>query len=328
MRATRTLGRSLAAGLILAVLLGVGLARTSVGAQAVVAIPLSPGFTPDPVRLRGRAGGPRLLPTDDPTCAGFFPETANHRVELGQDFSFLRLIALAPGPTVLSLRGPDGIRCARGGETAPVLEGAFRAGTYAVAIGAPEEDEETPYELLLSEMRSVSATVGGRAEALPIVGAGEIGLDVDGLAGRFRDRRLRRGFLPDPREDEGEASGTVDIRSLGAQCRGVVDEQPNHVLTVGRPANPDGDDRCSAFDGDPVEHELDYFRVRILDAPSASLLVRTPDGRYLCSSEATGGAAVEQEAWPVGCYRIWVGVPASGVSLNYRIRYTEVRPAR
>jgi hypothetical protein len=279
-------------------------------ASAQEPLSVSTGFVPDPIRAAGRTAGARPLNERAPGCYGYVGESPDQVVQLESRFGFLRMFVVAPRDVTLAILGPDGRwRCSGEPlEGAPREQGIFPAGRYEVWIGSTERDLEVPYELHITEFRSVTPLTGRMDEAGAVGGGAEIGLQVDAEEGRFRDRRLRRGFLPDPREDGGRAGGGVDVGLLGANCRGQVEPRPSHVLTL--------------------RTDFDYFRIQLGEAAGrASLVVRTPGGRFFCSAPQERNAHVDQDAWPEGEYRIWVGSTEEGASPEYRICYTEVRPA-
>lgn len=273
-------------------------------------VALRTGYTPDPLRLTGRTAGARPINVLAAGCRGHVGESADHVLQLDSRFGFLRFFVVAPRDVTLAVRGPDGRwRCS--GEPlggAPREQGAFAPGRYEVWIGSTQTGLEIPYELMVTEFRTVTPLSGQIEEAHAIGGGAELGLEVDADEGRFRDRRLRRGFLPDPREDGGRAGGDIDVGLLGADCAGFVAARPSHVVTL--------------------RNDFDYFRVQLGDAAGhTTLVLRTPGGRYFCSSPSDANPHVHQDAWPEGQYRIWVGAQEAGASPEYRICYTEVRPA-
>lgn len=274
------------------------------GAGQPVAI--ATGFTPDPAQLVGRAGGPVRLSTLAPSCGGYAATEPNHVLSLDSGFGFLRLFVIAPQRVTLAVRGPDGgWRCstARRDHTA-LQEGRYAAGRYEVFVGSPEPGTMVEYELSLTEFHGV-----GPGQSFDRGGPTlDIGLEVAGEEARFQVRRFRRGFLPDPREDGGTAGGEIDARLLGADCRGFVDARPSHLLTL--------------------RNDFDYLRVQLGDASGeATIVLLMPGGRYLCSAPEEENAHVDQDAWPAGDYRIWIGAREREATADYRICYTEVRPA-
>ncbi len=267
-------------------------------------VPLESGFTPDPIRFSGQGGGERGLRSLGAECEGFVGDRPARVLELTTDFAFLRVFAVSAAPVALALRDASGQwRCGAqrlGG--AVMEEGAFAPGRLEVWVGGVEQGATVGFDLAVTEFRSVGPSVGGVTTDL------NIGLELEVEAGRFRDRRLRRGFLPDPREDGGTATGSIDVRSLGPECRGFVESAPSHRLTL--------------------RNDFDYFRVQLGDAAGrVSVVLRTPGGRYLCSAPDGSNPFVDQDAWPEGDYLIWVGPRQRGEESEYRICYTEIRPA-
>lgn len=285
----------------LAALAALGVFATPAHAQT--AVTLESGFTPDPVVVMGRTGGERRLGEMAPTCRGFVGAEPSHTLDLGSRFGFLRLFVRASQHVTLAMRAPDGgWRCVTARDNhAALLEGRFVAGAHQVWIASPEASQELDYELSITEFRSVGPGSGVRR-----IGAGDVGLDVDAEEGRHRDRRLRRGFLPDPRQDGGSAGGVIDVRLLGAECQGFVNSTPSHVLTL--------------------RDDFDYLRVQLGEVSGeATIILRTPGGRYLCSAPSDTNAHVDQDAWVRGRYLIWIGSRTREAQPEYRICYTEIR---
>jgi len=279
-------------------------ATAPVAAQEPVAI--ETGFTPDPVQLAGSAGGPVRLSTLAPSCGGYAAAEPNHVVQLDSGFGFLRMFVVAAQRVTLAVRSPDGgWRCSTARLDHPaLLEGRYPAGRYEVFVGSPEPGTAVEYELSLTEFRSVGPGQSFDRNTASL----DVGLQVEAEAARFQSRRFRRGFLPDPREDGGTAGGEIDVRLIGADCRGYVDAVPSHVLTL--------------------RNDFDYFRVQLGDASGqATIVLRMPGGRYLCSAPEGENAYVDQDAWPAGDYPIWIGAQEREATPEYRICYTEVRPA-
>lgn len=271
-----------------------------------VDVAIGTGFTPDPLRLTGTTIGAEPMSARAPGCRGYVGGAPDRVLRLDTRFGFLRFFVTASSDVTLALRGPDGQwRCAgRPLAGAPREQGRYAPGRYEVWIGSVERGAQVAYELAVTEFRSVGPATG-RTDEARAAGGQEIGLDVRAEAGRYRNRRLRRGFLPDPREDGGTAGGSIDVALIGGGCRGHVGGQPNHVLTL--------------------RDELDYFRIAVREAGApVTLVVRTPSGGYLCSAP-DGLPSVEQDAWTEGRYLIWVGSREPGATPDYRLQYTETR---
>lgn len=279
------------------------------GRGAAQAIRLSTGFTPDPVVIEGETGSERAMNQLAPRCRGYVGSSPDAVFDLGNEFGFLRLFVIAEQPVNLTVRDASGEYHCSGNalEGAPREEGRFGRGRVEVWIGSDAPDVSVPYELRVTEFRSVTPATGAEERTVPIGGGAELGLAVTASEGRSEDRRLRRGFLPDPRMDDGSAGGEIDVRRLGGECEGYVGEQPNHVLTL--------------------RDDFDYLRIQLGEIPGrATLLVRSPGGRWFCDRAESINARVERDAWPQGDYRIWVGGLTRGPGDEYRICYTEARP--
>ncbi|MFK7989822.1 MAG: hypothetical protein AB8I08_27635 [Sandaracinaceae bacterium] len=286
-----------------------GWAMLAASPGAAQSMRLSTGFTPDPVVLQGETGGERAMNQLAPRCRGYVGANPDAVFDLDNEFGFLRMFVIAERPVNLTVRDASGEYHCSGSalEGAPREEGRFGRGRVEVWIGGDEPGGSVPYELRVTEFRSVTPATGAEERTVPIGGGAELGLAVTAHEGRNRDRRLRRGFLPDPRMDDGSSGGEIDVRRLGGECDGYVAEQPNHVLTL--------------------RDDFDYLRVQLGEIPGrATLLVRSPGGRWFCGHAESINSRVERDAWPAGEYRIWVGGLSRGVSDEYRICYTEARP--
>jgi len=264
---------------------------------------LRSGYTPDPIQRTARTGSAVSLTERARACRGFVGPAPDHVLELESEFGFLRLFVRASVDMTLAVRAPDGgWRCATGRADRPaLLVGSFGPGRYEVWVGSPEREEPVEYELSITEFRSV-----GPSDDASRAGSIDVGLDMNVEEGRFRDRRIRRGFLPDPRVDGGTAAGDIEVRLLGPQCRGRTSAAPSHIMTL--------------------RTEFDYLRIQLGGAEGqAGIVIRTPGGRYLCDAPEEGNAFVDQDAWPEGEYRIWISSLVEDGEPDYHLCYTEAR---
>ena len=269
---------------------------------------LATGYAPDPVVITGQTRGERPINELAPGCRGYVGEEPDVVVQLSTDFGFLRLFVVAPTDVTLAVRASDGRwRCSgRPLDGAPREQGSFPPGPLEVWIGSTAADTQIAFELRLTEFRSVTPATGVVEDSAPIGGGAELGLEVRAETGRFRRRQLRRGFLPDPLVDSGEAGGTIDVRLLGGHCEGFVDAAPSHVLEL--------------------RNDFDYFRVQLGDVPGdATLIIRSPGGRWYCHAPDDASPWIDRDAWPEGVYRIWVGARSPEARHDYQICYTEAR---
>jgi len=289
--------------LLLLVLLVAPRAAAAQGATDDGVVRLRTGYTPDPRLRTARTVSTTPLADRARACRGFVGDAPDHVLELESEFGFLRLFTVAAADLTLAVRGPGGgWRCATGRSDRPaLLEGEWEPGRYEVWVGSPRRDEPVEYELSITEFRSVGpGDESGRSGSI------DVGLDVAAEEGRYRDRRIRRGFLPDPRVDDGVAEGTIDVRLLGPLCQGLTAAAPSHVMTL--------------------RNEFDYLRVQLGGAEGQTgIVLRTPGGRYLCSAPDEGNAFVDQDAWPEGEYRIWISTLVPDAEPAYHLCYTEAR---
>lgn len=118
---------------------------------------------------------------------------------------------------------------------------------------------------------------------------------------------LAPGFVPDPAIVRGMGGGQVPARSLDPSCDGHVPSEPSHVLNL-----------SDAFE---------TFRVLVASEADTVLVIRRPDGSFLCNDDAVAGEtpnpAIEGSFGP-GAYTIWVGSYAPVEQpVPYAIGFTE-----
>ena len=142
----------------LAATLGVLALTTAVQAQTVT---LNPGFSPDPIELRGVSGGVVAAKqaagqAETPTgaCVGFVDSQPDHTLELNSYFDYLRLQISSPDDTTIVVRGPGGIWCNDDFQDKNAgIEGQWLAGTYEIWVGSYVKDKAIPYTLNVSARR-------------------------------------------------------------------------------------------------------------------------------------------------------------------------------
>ncbi|MDQ3031236.1 MAG: hypothetical protein M3Y87_02380 [Myxococcota bacterium] len=284
-------------------------------AQFEAAVHIATGFIPDPAVLEGRASGVRSAAELSDQCSGFIGTAANHVLALDTRFGYLRLFATSEVDLVLAVRTADGEwMCSddRFG-THPSVEGLFQRGRVEVWVGTSATGASSDYALRITETRSIRPGVGteiipGESSTL----ARDLGLEVEATEGLFTPIRLRRGFLPDPRFLEGVAGGTIDAGALGGSCRGYITPRPTHVMTLRSP-----------FDFLQLYLELDAEQDREL-----TLIVLTPENRFLCDVGTREVPDVSADAWPEGVYRVWIGTRSEDATRRHRLGISEIRRAR
>jgi hypothetical protein len=275
-------------------------------------ITLTPGFTPDPHVAAGTSGGEANASTVNSQCRGWISSTPDHILVLRSDFNFLRIFAEAEGDTTLVIQTPNGqVRC--NDDTYgrnPSVEGTFTAGTYRVWLGSYAEGENLRYQLKLTELRGVvpgAAGATGATATPPPQGGGDAnrGLQIDSTQGNFDPVALRAGFTPDPARKAGVSGGELNATRLGGDCRGWIAGRPDHIVTL--------------------QSNFNFFRVFVNSDSDTTLVIRLPNGRFVCNDDANGlNPAVTRNRWRRGTYRVWVGSYAEGDNSRYTVGFTEL----
>jgi hypothetical protein len=114
---------------------------------------------------------------------------------------------------------------------------------------------------------------------------------------------LGPGFTPDPTTVTGQAGGVVDASSFGSGCLGHIGSSPNHVLTVTGP--------------------IPYLRIVAAAGEDITLVVRRPDGTYLCNDDTEGLNPMVEGQFVPGNYDVYVGSYSSeGQFASYRVGFS------
>jgi hypothetical protein len=278
-------------------------------------IHLATGFLPDPIALDGNAVGARTATTFSSECAGFVGESPNQVLTLDSRFGYLRVFATSTVDLVLAVRTASGEWMCSDDRFGihPAVEGLFLPGRVEVWVGTHDSGVRADYALRITETRSIRPGIGaetatGDVETL----ARDVGLEIEATEGLFEPIQLRRGFLPDPRFREGSAGGPIDAGALGGSCRGYVTARPTHLITLLEP-----------FDFLQLYLELPPETPR-----EVTLIVQTPEGRFLCDVGTRALPDVSQESWSEGVYRVWIGTIDEGIVREHRLGISEIRRAR
>ena len=131
-------------------------------------------------------------------------------------------------------------------------------------------------------------------------------LDLSGRRGTFRPITI--GTAVD-QEVSGRANGRIDASGLGEGCSGYIAAQPDHVMTL--------------------RADLEALRLSSQGEAPTVLVVRTPDGRFLCASaprrhgrRAVAATTLDQGPWPRGRYLVWVATVDHATTTSYRLAIT------
>lgn len=121
---------------------------------------------------------------------------------------------------------------------------------------------------------------------------------------------LQAGFSPDPTAYQLQSGGNVDINSerlAASGCRGFTSEAPNMVFnytSAGR-----------------------FLRFYVESQGDTTLVVRQPDGTWLCNDDApTGGLnpEISIQSAQSGRYQIWLGSYRPGERYPAQLKVTEI----
>lgn len=285
---------------------GAAVPTQAAGGSNFGTIALAPGFVPDPHVARGTSGGAIDASTLNATCRGWISQQPDHLLVANGQFPNLRvLVNGASQDTTLVVQRPDGgYLCNDDTEGRdPVVAGGFAPGTYKVWVGSYSRGQSIPYTLGVSELGSVmpSSLGGGGAVA---GGAGAGALDVTGGDANFGAVTLAPGFVPDPSVHNGTSGGAVSASSVNPSCAGYVSARPDHLFNA-----------TGAFAN---------LRVLVNSTSDTTLVVRRPDGTFMCNDDADGTNPAVAGAFPPGQYRIWVGSYQQGQNAAYRLGFTEL----
>jgi hypothetical protein len=142
-------------GSVLLVSLGMGI--------PAVAEPLSltPGFLPNPIEVRGTAGGTVEAATlvnrpSTPTgeCTGFADRKPNHTLTLKAFFNALSIQVRSVEDTAIVIQGPGGVWCNDDEEDKnPGVAGQWLPGTYKIWVTTYAKERSPAYTLRISERR-------------------------------------------------------------------------------------------------------------------------------------------------------------------------------
>ena len=121
-------------------------------------VTLSPGFSPDPLTVRGISGGEMSASevatrseTATGACTGFVDEQPDHTIVLSGVFNFLNIQVESPEDTTLIIRGPGGTWCNDDyiGKN-PGIAGQWLSGTYQIWVGSYRQNEYSPYVIRMT----------------------------------------------------------------------------------------------------------------------------------------------------------------------------------
>ncbi|UBF28419.1 hypothetical protein K9N68_11415 [Kovacikia minuta CCNUW1] len=124
-------------------------------------VSLSPGFTPNPLEVKGGANGSIALQeivnqTDSPTgqCTGFANTQPNMTLVLTTFFNSLSLVVISSEDTALAIQGPGGVWCNDDFQGKnPGVSGQWLPGTYKVWVSSYARGRRPAYTVRIAEVR-------------------------------------------------------------------------------------------------------------------------------------------------------------------------------
>jgi hypothetical protein len=117
------------------------------------------------------------------------------------------------------------------------------------------------------------------------------------------------GFAPQPTTGSGTAGGITDANTLNSECRGNIPLVAQHSLNV--------------------TAQVPNLTVMVnCPGGDTTLVVRRPDGTYLCNDDTDGLNPVVSGAFSPGTYEVFVGSYShDSTGMNYTIGFTEAAGA-
>jgi len=273
-------------------------AAAPAGASNFGTVTLSTGFTPDPHTATGTSGGAVNAQNLNQACRGWIAQNPDHLFVAQTAFSNLRILVNGgSGDTTLVVQKPDGSYvCNDDAEGRnPIVTGSFTPGTYKVWVGSYEQNQNTQYTIGFTELGSVTvASLGGGGGAAP-AGNGE---------SNFGTVTLASGFMPDPHKVTGTSGGNVQASTLNPSCTGWVTTTPDHLFVA-----------SDAFSN---------LRILVNSANDTTLVVRKPDGTYVCNDDAEGHNPIVTGSFPAGTYQVHIGSYNQNDNSPYTLGFTEL----
>lgn len=241
---------------------------------------LGPGFSPDPQTGQGETGGDTDASRFGPQCRGWIAGVPDHTLRVTAALD-LQLAVDSTVDSTLVVVGPGGVFCDddSNGQLDARIGARLTPGDYAVYVG--HLDGAGEYVLTLRE--GLGDTAGA-----------------DDDARMYANFTLGAGFTPDPQVGTGTTGGSVEASTYGAQCTGMIDATPDHVLTITSTVT---------------------LRLAVTSTTDSSLVVRGT-GKVLCDDDSGGAldAAIVDTFRP-GEYAIYVG--QLGAPGEYRLEISE-----
>ncbi len=255
-------------------------------------------------------------------CPGFYPAAPSFAFDLAAGTPYLRLFFVGTGDPALIIQMPDGLWYCDDDSfdtdypTVTIL-GNLSAGVVRAWIGSYTASDRPVGALSITRgnanPRDPARAARFVVPAIPTPSVGAIAfvqtpitleLDAPPNAGSMT---LETGFQPDPQTLSAFAGGSVDATPLGADCAGYITPAPDMRLEWGGSGG--------------------LLRVFFVGDGDTTLVMRAPDGRFLCSDDAFGllTPAIDLASAPAGIYLIWLGSIADTLTVPGSLYVTERR---
>jgi len=259
---------------------------------------LEAGFVPDPFVVGLSSGGDidvSTLGLGD-NCLGYATAAPDFRLTWSGQTATLRLFFVSNEDSTLIVNLPDGSWACNDDFSGlnPLVEvAAPAAGTYNIWIGSYNQGNANPGYLFITESNqsvptNILSTVAGVFNSSAALTGGTLDLTAEPT---FGEVNLAAGFTPDPQSIAVVSGGRVYVTplNLGQGCLGYASVAPDYRIN---------------WSGS-VPNLRVFFAGEGADT---TLLIHTPDGRWLCNDDFSGFSPLVDITSPVdGTYNIWVG---------------------
>lgn|GEM_PF-430286 len=129
--------------------------------QSLDVVTIGPRFSPNPLEVKGSAGGNTLAkdlvgraktPTGE--CVGYASAKPNSTIELTEFFDSLSLVVQSADDTALAIQGPGGLWCNDDFQGKnPGVSGQWLPGTYKIWVSSYAPNRAPAYVLRITEKR-------------------------------------------------------------------------------------------------------------------------------------------------------------------------------
>ena len=244
------------------------------------------------------------------SCTGYASSSPDLRLQLDDPVGDLSVIfvALDESDTTLIVNAPDGEWYCNDDIDSDTLDPGLwfpdaGTGQYDIWVGSYYSDDMIDGVLTIN-----NGSLDDSADVSDSAGESRLDWSLEPFSGVVD---LDPGFVPDPHEISVVAGGSVDVAGgdYGSECTGYAAVAPDVRLNWGS----------------------DSGLLRILfeaddSGEDTTLIVNTPDGRWLCNDD--GGSSlnplIEMSAGQSGRYDIWIGSYNDGDYISGTLKITEL----